>query len=90
MPTEFCVLQQLASEGLCTLEADLQLHVQAGAKELGAWLLGHIHELDHNRISLGFQRASGEQFSEAATSVERLMLAAWLSKCLIDARLSVF
>ena len=57
----------------------LQFHIEVGEADLEHWLVGHIHELDHNGISVPKLRDDTGMYSAQANAQGREMLGEWLS-----------
>ena len=56
----------------------LQFHIEVGSGQLEHWLVGHVHELDHNGISVPRLREDARKFADEAISEGRRLLAEWL------------
>ena len=59
----------------------LQFHIEVTASAIGHWLVGHIHELDHNGISVSRLRDETFGFSDRATAEGRRVFGEWSSAC---------
>ena len=57
----------------------LQFHIEVGERDLEHWLVGHIHELDHNGIGVSKLRDDTLTFSGQAMAQGRRLLCEWLS-----------
>lgn len=57
----------------------LQFHIEVGPGDLEHWLVGHIHELDHNGISVSKLRDDTRRYSETAIGEGRRLFSSWLS-----------
>lgn len=56
----------------------LQFHIEVSAAQLEHWLVGHIHELDHNGIDVEELRADARRFAADSTTRGGQVLAEWL------------
>ena len=57
----------------------LQFHIEVGSGQLEHWLVGHVHELDHNGIGVPELREDTRKLAGEAISEGRKLLAEWLS-----------
>ena len=62
----------------------LQFHIEVGAGDLEHWLVGHVHELDHHRISVPKLRDDTRRYARTAIAEGRQLLSTWLSALRID------
>lgn len=62
----------------------LQFHIEVGARDLEHWLVGHVHELDHNGISVRKLRDDTRRYSGTAAREGRTLVSTWLSAVHID------
>ena len=77
----------LASTPVCANQAfavehhtlALQFHIEVGPGDLEHWLVGHVHELDHHRISVPRLRDDTLRYSRMALAAGRQLLSTWLS-----------
>ena len=56
----------------------LQFHIEVSAAHLEHWLVGHIHELDHNGVDVEELRDGARRFAANATASGGRVLAEWL------------
>jgi GMP synthase (glutamine-hydrolysing) len=84
----------LASTPLCRNQAfsrgstalGLQFHIEAGARQLERWLVGHAVEIAHAGLSVTSLRAETAKYAAACAEHARQCLDAWLEQqALVDA-----
>ena len=59
----------------------LQFHIEVTANALEHWLVGHVHELDHNGISVPKLRNETLGLADRATAQGRKVFREWFSAC---------
>ena len=62
----------------------LQFHIEVTGTQLEHWLVGHVHELDRNGISVPKLREDARRFAESATVEGSRLLRGWLAACQVD------